>query len=104
MTESRAEDGMDLADAIALLREQLAEAQDRIANGGDHGVVFTLGEITLQLGMELTHTRGVDGGLRFSALSFGGRREKTDRATHTLTVQLKAQGADGTPLNVNDRE
>ncbi|MDN3020530.1 trypco2 family protein [Streptomyces sp. S.PB5] len=104
MGEPGAEDGMDLADAIALLREQLSEAQRRIEADGDSGVVFTLGEITLQLGMELTHTRGMDGGLRFSALSFGGRREKSERATHTLTVQLNAQGTDGKPLNVNDRE
>ncbi|WP_242433128.1 trypco2 family protein [Streptomyces sp. Root264] len=58
---------MDLADAITLLRDQVAEAQDRIADPagrGDRGVLFTLGEITLDLGLELTGAKGVNGGLR----------------------------------------
>ncbi|AZP17417.1 trypco2 family protein [Streptomyces aquilus] len=104
MRETGADEGMDLADAITMLREQLAEAQRRVAAHGDQGVNLTLGEITLQLGMELTHTRGIDGGLRFSALSFGGKRERADRGTHTLTLTLNAGGPDGRPLDVNDRE
>lgn len=51
------EDWLDLADAITLLRGQVAEAQRRAAAEGDGGVHFTLGGITLELGLELTWRR-----------------------------------------------
>ncbi|MFP8959086.1 trypco2 family protein [Streptomyces nanhaiensis] len=94
------EQGLDLADAITLLRDQIAEAQARIAgldgtDAGHKGVLFGLGDITLELGMELTRTRGADGGLRFSVVTFGARRERADRTTHTVTVQLKPHRPDG---------
>ncbi|MEU4995686.1 trypco2 family protein [Streptomyces sp. NPDC021622] len=42
-----------------------------MATDGDRGVGFGLGEITVELGMELARTRGVDGGLRFSVIGLG---------------------------------
>ncbi|MCB5163536.1 hypothetical protein LG634_01560 [Streptomyces bambusae] len=102
MTDARAV-GLDLADAITLLRDQVAEAQRRLAADGDRGVRFGLGEITVELGMELTSTRGLDGGLRFSVVQLGGRREDADRATHTVTVRLEPRAATGDgSLDVND--
>ncbi|PKV84258.1 trypco2 family protein [Streptomyces sp. TLI_146] len=83
------DDELDLADAITLLREQVAEAQRRVADDGDQGVGFGLGEITVELGMELARTRGVDGGLRFSVVNLGGKKETTRKTTHTVTVRLK---------------
>ncbi|MDT3395349.1 trypco2 family protein [Streptomyces sp. B1866] len=105
---------MDLADAITLLREQIAEAQRRInapgstPGGGsgvaDKGVLFRLEEITLDLGLELTGTEGVNGGLRWSVLSFGGKKESGTRGTHTLTVKLTPHRPDGGDVDVNDEE
>ncbi|MGW5640907.1 trypco2 family protein [Streptomyces sp. NPDC003832] len=98
---------MDLADAITLLRDQVAEAQDRIADpagGGPRGVLFTLGEITLDLGLELTGTKGVDGGLRWSVISLGGKKESGRKATHTVTVKLTPRKAGGGDVEVGDRE
>ncbi|MFE0131338.1 trypco2 family protein [Streptomyces sp. NPDC059037] len=83
------DDELDLADAITLLREQVAEAQRRVATDGDRGVGFGLGEITVELGMELARARGVDGGLRFSVIGLGGKKESARRTTHTVTVCLK---------------
>lgn len=85
---SGADGALDLADAITLLRDQIAEAQHRISASGDSGVRFALGEITLELGLELARTRGVDGGLRFSVVSLGGKREGSSTSTHTVTVRL----------------
>lgn len=104
-------DMLDLADAITLLRGQIAEAQNRIAdpNGeGDRGVRLGLGEITLELGMELARTSGNDGGLRFSVvgvgLNLGGKHEKTDKATHKVTVRLNPHNAaNNGPVEVSDR-
>ncbi|MFJ3309713.1 trypco2 family protein [Streptomyces sp. NPDC086549] len=106
---SQGEDWLDLADAITLLRDQIAEAQFRIAspNGTDarhQGVLFTLGEITLDLGMELAHTRGINGGLRFSVVGIGGKKETADKATHTVTVRLKPHQPGGRDVEVSDKE
>jgi hypothetical protein len=101
---SAGDDWLDLADAITLLRDQVAEAQDRLAIDGEKGVLFGLGEITLELGMELTRTRGVDGGLRFSIASFGGKRENADKAAHKVTVRLNAHLPGGGDIDVNDEE
>jgi hypothetical protein len=98
---------MDLADAIALLRDQIAEAQDRIANPtgtGHRGVLFTLGEVTLELGLELTGTKGVNGGLKWSVISLGGKKESGRKATHTVTVKLQPHLPGGGDVDVRDEE
>ncbi|MEU6486328.1 trypco2 family protein [Streptomyces sp. NPDC046887] len=108
---------LDLVQAITLLRDQIAEAQRLIdrpparntdpgapATAADKGVRFTLGEITLELGMELTRTRGVDGGLRWSVIGFGGRKESGATNTHTLTVTLTPHKPGGGDIDVRDTE
>ncbi|MFI6006415.1 trypco2 family protein [Streptomyces sp. NPDC051366] len=105
------EDLLELADAITLLRDQIAEAQNRIAdpNGGaDKGIRFELGEITVELGMELARTNGGNGGLRFSVVgvgvSLGGKHERADKATHKVTVRLNPKDVvTGGPAEVNSR-
>ena len=98
---------MDLADAISLLRNQIAEAQHRMITSpgrGHQGVMFTLGEITLDLGLELTGTKGVNGGLRWSVISLGGRRESGRKASHTMTVKLQPHQPGGRDIDVSDEE
>ncbi|WP_346010904.1 trypco2 family protein [Streptomyces sp. SID5606] len=98
---------MDLADAITLLRDQVAEAQNRIAaptGDGDQGVLFTLGEITLDLGLELTGSKSADGGLRWSVISLGGKKESGSKATHTVTVKLTPHRPGGGDIDVSDEE
>jgi len=110
MTDSDEGDGtwLDLADAIALLRDQIAEARRRIADpqgSGDKGVRFELGEITAELGLELARTGGVDGGLRFAVMGVevGAKREKTESATHKLVVCPTPQTPAGAPIRVRDQ-
>ncbi|MFI5527590.1 trypco2 family protein [Kitasatospora sp. NPDC051853] len=98
---------MDLADAVTLLRDQIAEAQRRItdpAGSGDQGVLFMMGEITLNLGLELTGTKGVNGGLRWSVISLGGKREDSRKATHSVTVKLTPHQPGGGDIDVSDTE
>lgn len=102
-------DWLDLADAIALLRDQIAEAQARIADpdgsGVAHqGVMFSMGEITLELGMELMRTRGVNGGLRWSVVGLGGKKESGNKATHAVTVKLQPHLPGGGDIDVSDEE
>ncbi|MFD5633683.1 trypco2 family protein [Streptomyces sp. NPDC127077] len=101
------EEWMDLADAITLLRDQIAEAQRRIADpagGGDQGMRFTMGEITLDLGLELTGTKDVNGGLRWSVISLGGKKESGSKASHTVTVKLTPRTVGGGDVEVGDEE
>lgn len=101
------QEGLDLADAVTLLRDQVVEARRRLANPagtGNQGVLFTLGDITLELGLELTGTKGVNGGLRWSVLSLGAKKESTRQATHTLTVTLQAHQSGGGDIDVSDEE
>ncbi|MFD5369965.1 trypco2 family protein [Streptomyces sp. NPDC127103] len=108
-SNSTEEDALDLADALTLLRSQIAEAQNRIAdpNGqGDQGIRFGLAEITVELGMELARTTGGSGGLRFNVVgvdvNLGGKREKTDKTTHKVTLRLDPHNADGSgPVEVS---
>ncbi|MEH0446673.1 hypothetical protein QA811_24080 [Streptomyces sp. B21-102] len=107
--ENGEEDWLDLADAVTLLRDQVAEAQSRIASpngtGSRHqGVLFTLEEITLDLGLELTRTKGVNGGLRWSVISLGGKKESGKKATHTVTVRLRPHLPGGRDIDVSDKE
>ncbi|WP_327064806.1 hypothetical protein OG500_03105 [Kitasatospora sp. NBC_01250] len=102
------EQWLDLADAVSLLRQQIAEAQRRVADptgGGDQGVLFTLGEITVELGLELTRSTGVDGGLRWSVISLGGKKERGSTDTHKLTVKLAPHGPGGAyAVDISDEE
>lgn len=104
------EERLDLADAIALLRDQVADARGRIspgsadAAGDDKGVLFSLGEVTLELGVELTRTRQAGGGVRFSVISLSGKKESADKATHKVTVQLRPHLPGGGDLDVSDVE
>jgi len=103
-SRGRGGEWLDLADAIALLREQVVEARARIAGPEqDGGVRFGLGEITVELGMELTRTRGADGGLRFAVAGLGGRRERAEKGTHIVTVRLTPRSSDDGPVDVVDR-
>ncbi|MFC9325044.1 trypco2 family protein [Kitasatospora sp. NPDC057015] len=100
------EEWLDLADAITLLRGQVAEARDRLNRNGarESGVLFNLGEITLELGMELTRTKGGDGSLRFGVAGFGGKYEKANKATHKVTVRLEAHQIGGGSVEVSSRD
>lgn len=100
-TDNALQDALDLADAITLLRDQIAEAQRRLATSGDKGVRFTVGEITLVFGVELSRTRGLNGGLRFGLVNSDGKRESGRKATHEITLKLNSSGPAG-PTPVDD--
>ncbi|MGW4649085.1 trypco2 family protein [Kitasatospora sp. NPDC004289] len=104
MGNSSGDEWMDLADAVALLRRQIAQAQRQAAESpaDDSDVRFAVGEITLELGMELTGTRSVNGGLRFAVVSAGGKAERASKATHKVTVKLTPQDGAGEVVFVRD--
>lgn len=101
---------VELADAIGMLRDQIVEARVRVtdpAGAGDRGVRFELGEVTVELGVELARVASGEGGLRFGVagwgLSAGGKREVHQSGTHRVTVRLTPRDVDGGPMKVRDR-
>ncbi|GAA2435114.1 trypco2 family protein [Streptomyces lavendulocolor] len=104
MAGSNNHEWLDLAEAVSLLRTQLAQAQQQVVDEGDNGVQFLVGEITLELGLELTGTRSAGAGLRFSVVSADGKADRAKKATHKVTVQLTPQTPAGVPIPINDFE
>ncbi|MEV7275459.1 trypco2 family protein [Streptomyces sp. NPDC093111] len=94
-----ADEWLDLADAVGLLREQLAAAQ-RAADGSD--VRFRVGEVTIELAVQLTRTTGGGGSLRFGVLGADGKREHADATTHRLNITLHPRGRTGGDLEIGD--
>jgi len=91
---------LDLADAIELLRDQVMEAQRRSRDGQ---VRFVLGEITLELEVELARARAVGGGLRFGVAEADARGERTSRAAHRVAIKLTPSLPDGGDVEVWDQ-
>lgn len=90
---------LDVADAVAALRGQLAEAQLRAA---DDPIRFSVTEITMEFGLELVHSAKADGGLRFGVVSAGASGERARKATHTVTLKLAAHTPSGAAVDIGD--
>ncbi|WP_167157917.1 trypco2 family protein [Streptomyces sp. MBT27] len=99
---SDAFDGIELADAIESVREQLTEAAAR-ASG--HALVFELGDIQMEFTVELR--REVKGGLKVRAwvVDAGADAARNTGRTHKVAFTLKPHSAaDGSAWRVgNDR-
>lgn len=93
------DDGLDLADAVRLLREQLAAAQ-READGSD--VRFRVGEVTVELAVQLTRTGSGGGSLRFGVVSAEGKRERAQSTTHRIQLTLHPRSGSGDDLEIAD--
>jgi hypothetical protein len=90
---------LDLADAIGLLRDQVVEAQQR-AEG--HPLRFVMGEITVELEVELERSRELGGGLRFGVVSADARGGRSNRSVHHVTVTLTPRLGDGADVEISD--
>jgi Trypsin-co-occurring domain 2 len=93
------EDWLDLADAVGLLRDQVAEAQQRAAG---QPVRFALGEVTVELEVELERTGGLGGGLRWGVVSADARGERSRRSAHRVTVTMTPRLDDGAEVEISD--
>ncbi|MDG5807277.1 trypco2 family protein [Streptomyces neyagawaensis] len=97
----RDEDWLDLADAVEVLRTQLAEAQRR---GQGSPLRFVVGEITAEFEVELVRTRNGGGALRFGVVEADARRERSSRSVQRVTLTLKPEQHGGGDVAVGDVE
>ncbi|GHC75444.1 trypco2 family protein [Streptomyces flavofungini] len=92
---------LDLADALDLLRAQVADSQRR-ARTAD--VRFDVEAITVDFEVELLRTRGGSGGLRFGVVQADGRQENTRRATQRVSLTLRPRTATRGDVSIGDEE
>jgi hypothetical protein len=90
---------LELAEMIKGLRAQLAEAQ---REGEDKGIRFTVEDVELEL--QITAEEQAAGGMSAKFYVFTGKLDgsKKDAVTQKLKLKLKAEKADGKPLEIAD--
>jgi hypothetical protein len=77
---------IELADAIEAIRGQLVAAAER---GAGSGLAFEVGDIQLEFGVQLTHDRTAEGGVKAWVLTGGYKSEQTRAETQRVCVTLK---------------
>ncbi|MFI5798437.1 trypco2 family protein [Streptomyces sp. NPDC051677] len=81
-----------LADALKALRDELAEAMRESAG---HPVRLHVETVNLDLQVAVTQAEEGGGGVKFWVVSADGKASQTISATHTVSLQLKAETTDG---------
>ncbi len=84
-----------LRDAVAALRADLSAS---IRDSAAEDLRFEVGEITLQLQVEVERVAEGDAGIRLWVVDVGGRGSRSTRATHVVTVPLRPRTAAGGPV------
>lgn len=95
MVES--EDGLGLAEAIEAVREELRKAQDL---GRQGELRFTVGEVEVELAVDVTKTAGGEASVRVLGVGLGGKGERSWSQTNRVRVSLNPVGKDGEPFEV----
>lgn len=88
-----------LAEAISAVRQELTVSIEE-AEGAD--IRFQVGEVTLELEVEVQRVSGRKGGLKVWVLEAGGEKSRSDSHTHRLSVPITPVNSDGTPLLTGD--
>ncbi|MFI8346267.1 trypco2 family protein [Streptomyces sp. NPDC085596] len=88
-----------LAETIAAVRQELTTSIEE-AQGAD--IRFQVGEVMLELEVEVQRVSGKKGGLKVWVLEAGGEKSRSDSHTHRLSVPITPVSADGTPLLTGD--
>jgi hypothetical protein len=97
-------DGLvELADAIAVVREQLVAAQlsgRRVVAG--QVLTFGVGKVLLEFSGEVKTVAGSGGGVKFWVLTADAKAERAQGAVHKVSIELLPQNPDGSQYVVND--
>jgi hypothetical protein len=90
--------GLELAEAIDVLRSELRKAQD---SGRRADVRFTVGSVEVELVVEVGKTAGGEASVKvLNLLSIGGKGEVSKGETNRVKVVLNPIGVGGAPFEV----
>lgn len=103
-THRMSDDGIvELADAIGVIRDQLAEAQHASRQFDDErALTFEVGKVVVELSGEVKTSLGAEGGTRFWVLTAQASAERAHSALHKVQVELIPQTSDGKTVRVAD--
>ena len=76
-----AEIQIPVAEAIRALRRELGRA---VREGEDEDVRFALGDIELELQVDVSKEAGGEAGIAFWLVTIGGKASRTSGTTHTI--------------------
>jgi hypothetical protein len=88
-----------LADLVDAVRAQLLAAA---ARGREQDLQFEVQGVRLDVEVAVEGSREGEGGLKVWVLSVGGKRSRTDTATHKVTLDLAVVNQAGTKFKVSD--
>lgn len=88
-------EGIGLKEAVAALREELTES---ILAGTNKDLRFQVGEISLEIKVQVERVREGAGGLKFWVLEVGAKASLSSTTTHTITIPLKPVSGSGQPI------
>ncbi|MFC8240349.1 trypco2 family protein [Streptomyces chartreusis] len=91
---------LPLTEVLETLRTQLTELM-RDTDGKD--LLFALGDVELELGVEVTRAGGLSGKVRFGVVEGGADGTAGRKSTHTVRIRLEARtGPDGQRIMITD--
>lgn len=90
-----------LTEAIMALRSELTESVRAAAR---EELRFEVGQITLELQIEVERSIEGGGGVKAWVVEIGGKGSRTLKNTHTVTIPLKPVGQHGGPVLTGSEE
>lgn len=84
-----------LEETIAALRQELIAS---ITASQGEKLRFEVGEVTVELHVEMERSVNARGGIKFWVVELGGSGGTKDKAVHKVTVPLKPLRVDGKPV------
>jgi hypothetical protein len=91
--------GLGLADAISMVRAQLAQA---VEDGKGSPVEFEAGPLEVELSVAFTKQGGGDGGVRLGVVSFGAKGSASATDTHRVKFTFTPVNDAGGNLKLGD--
>lgn len=88
---------LELADAIAAVRAELKRARD---DGSEEALRFRLGPVELELGLEVSGSGGIKGGVKVWVVSLEGSGARARTATHRVKLQLFPTDEHGEDIDI----
>jgi hypothetical protein len=93
-------DGLELADVLAQLRANLAQAQQE---GAGQDLRFALDDIEVELQVAVTKEGTGKAGVKFWVINAEAGGKLSDVTTQKIKLKMKAVDKDGHPLAIADK-
>jgi hypothetical protein len=94
----RDDEFVDLATAVATLRDQLTTAR---AARGDDDPRFVVGKVQVELAVEARRDLGGEGGVQFGVFTLKGKGGGSNKSTHRVVLELTPLDSAGASFEIH---